>query len=208
MTSCAKILPWLPGFVGDDLDADRTAAVREHLHTCVGCRREASSLQQAHQALQRLGPAAAPGVDEAWFAELQRDIVDRVGRAAERDGPRWRDALRWPVSAAAAAALFLCGWWLVRDGGPESLLQRPPIATTVGHSGAAKAVPWSGQRVQVQQLGDEGGVENGVGPGMMGRYRLRTLEGHEWPAGWPLPEDRPQAGAGAPPEPVRSGRGR
>lgn len=210
MTTCAKVGSWLPGFVGDNLDADAAAIVRAHLRDCVLCRREAAALQQARNALQRLGTAPAPGVDDAWFAELQRDVVAAVGRQAHRVGPRWWEICRWPLSAAAAAALFLCGWWLVRDAGPESLLQRPPIATAVGHTGPAKAVPWSGERLEMLPLGDEGGVENGVGPGMMGRWRLRTLEGHEWSTGWPLPADGHGEGAadGGLAPLLRSGGGR
>jgi anti-sigma factor RsiW len=216
MTPCTRILSWLPAFVGDELDVAAAATVRQHLRDCVDCRRQAASLQQARNALQRLAAAPAPGVDEAWFASLQQDVVAAVARQAERPAPRWWEAMRWPVSVAAAAALFSCGWWLVRDDGPESLLQRPPLVTTVGHAGAslgpAKAVPWSGERLQMQPLGDEGGVESGFGPGMMGRYQLRTLEGREWPAGWPLPEAGLGAGAGAagetPLAPGRSTHGR
>lgn len=232
MNACAIFRSDLAAFAGGDLAADRAAIVREHLRDCLACRAEAGSLQRAVRTLGALATAPVPGIDDAWFADQQRRIVAAVEReavereavereaveqeAVEREADaapasaRWLTGVRWAVPAAAAAGLFLCGWWFVRSDAAGTMLVRPPITTPVS-AGPAKAVPWaSGGRVQLQPLGAEwstidDGAAGGVGPGMMGRFRLRSLEDQELAA----PEMAPIPGPGATdPTPPRKRAGR
>ncbi len=217
MNSCAKIRGQLAWFVGNDLDPGQSALVRAHLRDCVVCRREAGGLQQSVRALQSLDADAAPGVDETMFASMQQQIMTAVEQqmhtgelvAADR-GPvaALLAALRgWPISAVAAVAMFLFGWWLVRDAEPVGWRDRPPLATSIFDEGPAKAVPWSGGgRVELRPLGDEwlvrdGGVESGGGPGMLGpgmlaRWQLKTLESDSLDAPVPVPAWPVQTGPG------------
>jgi len=221
VNSCAKILGLLPCFIGDDLDLETAASVRLHLRDCVACRREAGALQQSTKALRAMQDVGVEEVDEAAFAAMHESIllaVDRdaavpVGGLSQRllawQSVRWQSvrglAPRWLVSAAAAVSLFAIGWQLVRGGEDSSLLERPGLAVSFDHGGPAKAVPWSGGgHVQLRQLGDESGVDpvdgdpaaSGFGAGMMGRWRLRTLEDEEFlggdlPSPAPTSMDRP-----------------
>jgi hypothetical protein len=237
VNSCAKILGLLPCFIGDDLDLEAAANVRLHLRDCVACRREAGALQQSTKALRALQDAGAEGVDEAAFAAMHESILLAVDRDAaapvggmsqrlvawqfSRGQSVRRMAQRWLLSAAAAVGLFAIGWQLVRGGEDSSLLERPGLAVSFDHGGPAKAVPWSGGgHVQLRQLGDESGVHpadgdsagGAFGAGMMGRWRLRTLEDEEFlggdlPSPVPASADRP-AGTGHPAEagrPVKAG---
>lgn len=187
MTPCAKVVAWLPLFVGEDLEPVHAAAVRTHLRDCAACRRQASTLQQSVKALRGLAGTTVPGVDEAMFASMHERIVAAVQAEAapEADfGRRWW--VRWPVSAAAAVLLFVGGWALVRGLEPASLLDRPALATPGGSSSEVRVVPWSGGgRVPLQALGHQAApTEVGTDPagsGMMGRWRLRTLEDVELP---------------------------
>lgn len=208
MSSCAQVLDWLPCFVGDDLDVESASAVRAHLRDCVACRREAAALQQSMKALRSLQEAGAPGVDDAAFAVMHTSILAAVDRAATETGrgSGWR-LPRWLASAAAAVLLFGVGWHLMR-GDESPFGDRRGFSVSFDHAGPAKAVPWSdGGHVQLRPLGDDGAsgdadryVEGSVGPGMMGRWRLRTLEGvgsveDEFPLGVDQPVARPDVGA-------------
>lgn len=208
MTSCTQVLNWLPCFVGDDLDVETASAVRAHLLDCVACRREAAALQQSTKALRSLREAGAPGVDDAAFASMHTAILAAVDRAEAETG-RWSGwrLPRWLASAAAAVLLFGVGWHLMReDDAPWG--DRRGFSVSFDHAGPAKAVPWSdGGHVQLRPLGDDGASDNAdrdaegtVGPGMMGRWRLRTLEEvgfleDDVPLGVDLPVARPDAGA-------------
>lgn len=188
MSSCANVRGDLPLFVGGDLDRVRAATVRRHLCECAQCRREASSLQQPLLQLQAFGGRhdAARG-DDAWFAGLQRGVMDRIGAELRRDSVRRRPVpspVWWAAAAIAAVAAFLAGWsWMRPDARPDVLV-RAPIAAPVGSPGPAKVVPYSGDRVPLQLLGDEPGASS-AGSGMMGRWRLRALVGEEAAAGPP-----------------------
>ena len=180
---CRKVRAELPWFVGGDLPAERERAAADHLRACSDCRRQAAALQQAKKVLGEAGRAVPDGADEPMFTAMHASILAAVGREeagqlrSEAGGSAWR----W-AQVLAAAAMFLFGWWLVDTRENSSVFGRPPI--TGGLTGAAKAVPWSGDRVQLQPLGDESSEANGadsVGPGMMGRWRLRTLEDLETP---------------------------
>jgi len=184
-STCRRVRDELPWFVGGDLPAERERAAADHLRDCCACRRQAAALQQSRKALDEAGRVVPGGVDEPMFTAMQASIVAAVGREeagamrGEAGGAPWR----W-AQVLAAAAMFLFGWWLVDTEAVSPVFGRPPIAGPIG--GVAKAVPYAGHRVELQPLGDEwkpatGGAENGVGPGMMGRLRLRTLEDLEDP---------------------------
>jgi len=179
--TCDDVRRNLEWFVGDDLDAGSAAQVRAHLRECVVCRNDAASLQQAIKGLRGLATAGHPDVDDAMFTAMHASIVERIDAESHALG-RVRGRGWWRVlPLAAAAAVFAIGWWSVRglDGG--SVFDRPPLGTLVDHGVPVKVVPWSGPRVPLQPLGDErsepDAASGGVGPGMMGRWRLRTLEG-------------------------------
>ncbi|MBL9076064.1 MAG: zf-HC2 domain-containing protein [Planctomycetes bacterium] len=175
MSSCRTIRRQLPLFVGGDLAVPAAADVREHLRGCQACRREAAGLQQPLLRLREVEPAVG---DEAMFTAMQQAIVARVaGAAAGSVRPVGRPLARpWLVGAAAAALVsFLVGWGWVRTHERPSALQRPPIAMPVGHGDTELAVPYAGDRVPLRLLGDEPGSSSTQGPGMLGRWRLRSL---------------------------------
>jgi hypothetical protein len=195
---CQRVRDELPWFVGGDLPAERERATADHLRDCRDCRRHAAALQQSTKALGEAGRVAPDGADEAMFAVMHASILAAVGReeAVRMRGEAGRPAWRW-AQVLAAAAMFLFGWWLVDSRSDSPVFGRPPITSPIG-VGAAKAVPYAGDRVQLQPLGDEwpaasGG--DGFGPGMMGRWRLRTLEDLENPGAVlvpPLPSVPPE----------------
>lgn len=179
---CRLVREQLPLFVGGELVAEQDAAfdvagaarlraVREHLRDCAGCRRVASSLQQSRKALQQFGRATPDGVDESFFTELQTQIVTAATAPAPAPRARWS-----PLLAAAAAALFAFGFWLV-SGPRDHVLDRAPVVfdeTTVDDGRLLRAVPYAGNRVQLSLLGYQDG--GAVGQGMAGRLDLRALE--------------------------------
>ncbi|MBM4062480.1 MAG: hypothetical protein FJ265_15495 [Planctomycetes bacterium] len=196
MTGCRAILDQLPLFAGGDLDASTAAAVKAHLRLCCACRREAASLLQALKALRGAGvpddvadAAGSADLHGAIVGAVMADVVAREGRSVAL-----RRAARVAAAAAAALSLFLGGWWLVRSE-PDPLFVRGPLVQNVDWSGP-KAVPWSGGRVQLRPLGldgrDAGGAGEGAAPGMLGRFRLRTLDAVEAPLPGPraLPGER------------------
>lgn len=209
MNSCSRACRDLPLFLGGDLDAARSGEVGAHLRGCPACRREAMGLQQALKQLQRI---ATPAVDESTFAAMHAVILERVeaGMAGSIAAPRGSAGWRLWWAMAAAAALFLAGWWFVRPPAVPAALERAPIAVPVGHSAATLVVPYAGERVPLRLLGDDvvsGEQEAGRGaaPGMMGRWRLRTLvdeqSGEPWPRVAPRPQQPPGARAPGAPAP-------
>ncbi|MEO6598085.1 MAG: hypothetical protein ABIP94_25350 [Planctomycetota bacterium] len=183
--SCSRARDLLPLFVGGDLPVGKhvgggqPSVLRAHLLACSDCRREAAGLQQANKAMRAACAAARPAVLDTMFVDMHASILTAVQAEVARREPGLRSAWRRPWFWAAAAVLFLAGVWLVRDPGGLTLLQRAPIATPVSADGPVLVVPWAGPRVEIEPLGEEswtsGSAESGVGPGMMGRGRLRAL---------------------------------
>ncbi len=203
MNRCSPVCRDLPLFLGGDLDLARSAEVSRHLRECSPCRREAMRLQQSLKQLQRI---ALPIVHESVFAEMQATIVARVdaeiaaGHAEPRVPVGWQ--LGW--AGAAAAALFVIGWWFVRPPLAPAALERSPIAVPIGHSDPRLVQPYAGTGVPLRFLGDdvvsgERGAGFGPAPGMMGRWRLRALVDEEFFAPWPGTdrEGAPMPGSGA-----------
>lgn len=183
---------WLPEFVGGDLDAARSAAVRSHLVACSACRREAAALQQSLKALRGGGRDLVAGVDEAMFATLHADVCAAV--AAERL-PASPGSHRWLWFGTLAAASFLLGWLTMVETRPQALVREPIFRVSDGSMSDGRGDPGrSKHRGDLQPfrtatpavlhpLGYPGGAEDdvlrggrGAGVGMMGRLRLRTLE--------------------------------
>lgn len=177
---CLDVLDALPGFVGGDLDAERTESVRQHLIACHTCRAQAAGLQQAASGLRRAAVSAPAGVDDAMFAAMHAAIMARVDELeAVPAAPTTRRY--WGVSAAAAALIGLGFWCGHRALGPdasEELFRRPPMATPAAFD-EPKVVPYSGPRATMRQLGNDAVVEELVPPtdssGMRGRDALRSL---------------------------------
>lgn len=183
--SCEQVRHELDAFVGGDLDGRDVEAVRDHLRECLSCRNAAASLHRAIKSLRGLATAGHPGVDEAMFATMHASILERVADDSPRGVERFA-RVRRALPIAAAMAVFAIGWWSVRTSAGASVFERPPIGTLVNGSGPVNVVPWSGPRVPLQKLGNEqwdaeADADGGVGPGMMGRWRLRTLEGVDAP---------------------------
>lgn len=221
MSRCSHVRRDLPLFIGGDLAALRTGEIRRHLRDCPACRREAVGLQQSRKRLQRIvDPALVAAVaDESLFTCMQAAIVDRVDAEllAGAGGPPVPSGHRLWWSAAAAAALFVIGWWLVQPSLRPAALERAPLAVPVGHAGAALVQPYAGPPVPLRLLGGAGAgdanpgggswaggnwAESGLQPGMMGRWRLRSLVG-EGPTvplpGVEVPSGPPEAAAPAGP---------
>lgn len=164
----------LPLFAGGDLDVGEAEVVRAHLIDCVACRNEAAGLQRAVAGLRAVSASPAPGVDDAWFAAQQRAICERVEAAAvpAASSVAWRS---WGL-AAAALLLIGIGFELGQSGQAQSVFVRP--ATTILF-GNPKAVPWSGERAMMRQLGDDEQAaderDGAAAAGMRGRDELRTL---------------------------------
>lgn len=196
-TSCATVRRQLAWFVGGDVDVEQGTLVRAHLRECARCRRDASRLQQSRKALQGLADPAhveKVGVDDTMFTTIYTSVVAAVERESLPNGgfagrgwiaSGWRAGVRHVLSIAAAVVLFLFGWWVIREPATLSVLEREPIGAALSAGGPVKVVPHVGPRVSMRQLGmdSEGnraplvaGIEDGLGLGMMGRWRLRTLE--------------------------------
>lgn len=177
---CTALRADLPEFVGGDLTVARTEEVRRHLLDCSACRCEAASLQQARKALRSAagagtsagsGPAA---VDEALFGAMHAEVMTAIGREIELAGAPHRGRLLLRILfAAAAVLLFGFGYWLVAGRDDEAMFRRDPVSVT---REPLRAVPWSGPRARLQQLGfDETEVDPEMGAGMMRRLQLRRV---------------------------------
>jgi hypothetical protein len=177
--TCDDVRTHLPLFAGGDLDAADAESVRSHLIECVGCRNEAAGLQRALAGLRAAGARSAPGVDDAWFAAMQRSICERVdaaGAAPLASGSTWR---AWGL-AVAALLLVGVGFALGRSREAPSVFTRP--ATPVDF-GPLKAVPYAGPRAPLLLLGNdehpdtaqESEQEVTPAAGMRARDELRTL---------------------------------
>ena len=57
---CAEIHPNLAAFALDGLEPEEAAAVRRHLASCAGCRRELEELRKVNRALEAAPPPATP----------------------------------------------------------------------------------------------------------------------------------------------------
>lgn len=173
--ACAHARTRLPWFVGGDLDAREAETVRAHLIACVDCRNEAAGLQRAVVGLRAAAAEPVAGVDDAMFAAMHANIVERV---AALDGEQLQlrrvAGQRWAL-AAAALALVGVGFWLGHGAPQPNVLTR--TATTVGDS-TPIVVPYSGQRA-MRALGNDvipdDGREGSSGTGLRGRDELRTL---------------------------------
>lgn len=180
--ACATMREALPWFVGGELEPARAAAVREHLVECLACRTEAAAWRQSRARLQRAASAAVPGVDDGFFQAMHSAIVAEVaaGDRAPAAPPR---QLHWWMVLAAVLLLGL-GFFAGRGRSPATVFERAPLATPAAFD-TPLVVPWAGERVPLQWLGDErrlsdgaaatDQVESGQGAGMMGRTTLRTL---------------------------------
>ncbi|MCB9877198.1 MAG: hypothetical protein H6835_06295 [Planctomycetes bacterium] len=197
------LLPMLAAEDPDGEAAGTCAAqVRAHLRECVGCRAEAGGFLRAGRALRDAVAARDAAVpDDALQQDLHAAIMARVAEIEWQDGPgheavtsaygpgvlgfaRWRRELPWRhVVALGAAAMLLAaigfwafGFWLGHGGERDSIWSRQPLQAT--STGPLRAVPYAGPRFELLPVGlpidDQGSAESGVGPGMMGRGRLRT----------------------------------
>jgi hypothetical protein len=182
--ACRLVQRELPWFVGGDLPASRRDAVQDHLRGCLPCRRQAASLQQSTKALRAMAgdaaSAAAGPVDEALFTSMHASILATVEAEVAASACHDRMPLRRLVlPVAAAVALFSIGWWIVRSPSGLSLFERPPIVSPAMAVGPATVVPYAGPRVELRLLGDERSEDpaGSLGPGLMGRWRLRSLVG-------------------------------
>lgn len=175
--ACEETSGVLDAFVGGDLDAAGAARVAAHLRDCAWCRRQAGSLQQALRQLGSLRDLGHHGVDESMFTAMHRATMARidaeVGKATGR-----LVRLRRMLPIAAAVGLFAIGWWLTRDPAPPSVFVRTPIGVPVGlrseGGAAASAVP-----LRLLGVDAPAPAPDGLGSGLMGRWRLRTLEGSD-----------------------------
>lgn len=177
MSACREISALLPEFVGDDLASSMVEHVRAHLIDCSACRRVAGSLQRSRAALRSAAVGAERAFDETAFATMHRSIVAATTAAMRGDELSQRTAQRRPGPwwLLAAAALVVGGAWFGMQSRRESSVwHRLPTATPAAE---ALVVPWSGQRVDLQLLGDERSSLSGegFGTGLMGRHRLRML---------------------------------
>ncbi len=175
--SCERVLAQLDMFVGDDLDAAAATAVRSHLRACVTCRAEAGALQRTRNTLRAAAEAAYRGVDDAVFAAMHDDVMAAVREQEMRDAGA-PALVRRVIPFAAAAALFVVGWTVVRHWAPPSVFDREPIGTSA--VAPRQAHPFGVPALPLRLLSDDSVEEppaDGLGAGMMGRWRLRTLEG-------------------------------
>ncbi len=137
MTSCHNLRADLAAYVYGDLAAADTRALESHLEGCAGCREELRGLQRTAASLgsDLLFPREAE-VDWAAFTSrtLRRAAQARStgARAASGFADWWKQVLRAPGWAAAAAAALLVagvavGTWgaLTLTGTPEKTVPAP-----------------------------------------------------------------------------------
>jgi len=122
---CDKIIKQLSAFLDGELTAQEKLAVRSHLDSCAGCRRELEELQQTVRAVSGLPRVPAPpgfcakalsGLDGAE-AEMREDRV-----------PRWR--MFWGAAAAIliAAVIMLLSMPANRARRSSAAGQAPQVA--------------------------------------------------------------------------------
>ena len=104
---CAFVRGRLAAFSAGDLPEDRDRPVREHLASCVGCRRELAEWLELRRALDATRREAFTGVDDAWFRDLARGSL-RAVEARSPVPPAVRQRRRF-WRAAAAGVLFTIG---------------------------------------------------------------------------------------------------
>lgn len=124
---CHVVRALLPAAVGEDIDDATADVVRRHTRECLGCRRELTRFDEAHDALSSIaeGNVAAPRLDDSFFASLHDGIVGELRRDTQIHSDtqqlqiqqvaqrRRAGAVSWlPVAAALVATLvggFLIG---------------------------------------------------------------------------------------------------
>lgn len=217
---CVYVRPLLATLAADDqdteLDAARLAEVRAHLRDCHGCRTEAGGFLRAGRALREAAAVRdAVVADDVLQQDLHAAIMARVAEIEWQEGAvheaaaygpgvlgfaRFWQALPWrQVVALVAAAVMLValgfwafGFWLDDGSGRDSIWNRQPVQAS--GDGPLRALPYAGPRVELLPVGlpidDVGGAENGVGPGMMGRGRLRTQIDDEFTLPVVVPSDK------------------
>ncbi len=200
---CGWVAPRLSAFAGQDLPVAERAAVRLHLRDCAPCRTAAGGWLRAREALREGLQAPVPGIDDAFFARLHRDIVaqerDREPTAASRPLPgRWRRA----VAGLAALLLVGAGVWIAQAADGHGLLDRDPVtaspvagttrprpAQAPGARGPAMRALGAEDALWESLDGDptaEWGDLDADSAGLMGRMKLRTLESAGWPRRKPM----------------------
>jgi hypothetical protein len=142
--NCAQARAALAAFVYQDLPADETAAVREHLASCLACRAEETSTRRVGSLLDAL-PNATSQVD---LAQLYKE----AGRRQQVKLTRWR---RFAVAASAAAAALLLALALrmeLRLEGHQLLLRwgTPSIPESEGPSSGKAREPGAVNPEEVQ----------------------------------------------------------
>jgi hypothetical protein len=133
--TCRKARELMALFVGDDLGPRRTRAVRAHLDTCSGCRRELEAFRAA------LADVKAESEREAlpdWSEVEWRALMARATEGTREigDGSGWRQPRpRWASAAALGVLAGLAALAL--------LVRQPPIGSRgpalAGRTGGAAA---------------------------------------------------------------------
>jgi hypothetical protein len=135
--TCVETRERLPLFVGDDLDPEVQAAVREHLASCVDCAQLAGVGTRARRALieslaagSRTPSTASlwPGIRSVLRAEgLVRQGSEPLSVPSVRRGRRWLVALAPLAAAAALVAVLARQGGLVgpEEGAPAPYVQVP-----------------------------------------------------------------------------------
>lgn len=129
----------------DELESDEQEKLREHLSSCLTCRKEKESLLELHAVLDR--KPSVPPEEALW--QVRRALLDKL--SARRNGGRrfadWfssahrKDPLAYGAAAAAMLVLgFLGGYWLALSQ-PASL---PEAASQID--------PFSDQGIQVSNV--------------------------------------------------------
>jgi len=108
---CTHAEKLIPLFAGDDLSAQESDALRQHLESCANCRRLAAEFEESRDWMRGF---AAPQFDEAMLDDLRDSVLREIGRGENRS--RW---LQWIVPgwnlqfAASMAALLLIAFLAV-----------------------------------------------------------------------------------------------
>ena len=139
---CRKVRSCLSAFCSDELKGRKRLAVREHLATCSGCRREASLYQSMLEAGREL---AGPKVSDDFNARLLNRVAQE--RFAETRTkaylPKPAPVIAWgrlaPVMSAVAVMALVVGWFAM--SGPNNGI------TTASNDGSEAAPHMTAQPV-------------------------------------------------------------
>ena len=78
--TCAELITYLSRYIDNDLDADLTAAAREHLATCANCHIVLDSARMTIALGRGLSARLVPAERrEALFARIQEALAQRGG---------------------------------------------------------------------------------------------------------------------------------